>query len=178
VGGLASKRSMAGVALLGLAVAVVCGTGVAAAHALVRGAAGSTSRCERRQLHLATPQTNGAAGTVHLIFTFKNRSGSTCRLFGYPGMRLLNRHRRRMPTTVIRVPAPEQSVLVAPGGRASFSASYSDVPTGSQKCPNATYAAVWPPNDFRTLTVAFPFPAQACGGRIHVWPVVPGKSHF
>jgi hypothetical protein len=178
VRGLVSRRSVASVALLGLTVAVVGGTGVAAAHAFGRGAAASTSRCERRQLHLATPQTNGAAGTIHLIFTFRNRSSTTCRMFGYPGMRLLNRHRRRMPTTVIREPAPEHPVLVAPGRRASFSASYSDVPTGSQKCPNAIYAAVWPPNDFRTLTVAFPFPAQVCGGRIHVWPVVPGRPHF
>jgi hypothetical protein len=163
------------VALAGLVVAAMWGAGIAQAHASGRAA---TARCERRQLHLATPRTNGAAGTIHLIFTFRNRSATTCTMFGYPGMRLLNKHHRAMPTTVIREPATEQSVLVAPGGRASFAASYSDVPTGSQRCPAATYAAVWPPNDFRTLTVAFPFPAQVCGGGMHVWPVVPGRSHF
>jgi hypothetical protein len=141
----------------------------------------ATHRCERRQLSLAPPSSNGAAGSVGLRFTFTNTSATACHLFGFPGMRLLS-HGRALPTTVIRgtsnvVPfEPENRVTLAPGGRASFFAGYSDVPTGSQSCPTSTGANVWAPNDFRSIRVHFP--AMACGGRITVSPVVPGQPAF
>jgi hypothetical protein len=160
------------------AVLLAAGVGVARAGATAHAA---THRCERRQLSLAPPSSNGAAGSVGLRFTFTNTSATACHLFGFPGMRLLS-HGRALPTTVIRgtsnvVPfEPENRVTLAPGGRASFFAGYSDVPTGSQSCPTSTGANVWAPNDFRSIHVRFP--AQACGGRITVSPVVPGKPSF
>jgi hypothetical protein len=172
------RRSKSAVAILGLAAAVACGTGVAAAHTQSAATASNTPRCEVRNLKLAPPQSNGAAGSIGLLFTFTNRGPATCRMFGFPGMRLLNRHRNAMSTTVIRgtstvVPfEPENAVLVAPGRRASFFAGYSDVPTGHQTCPRSAYAQVTPPNDFKQLTVALS--ATACGGVITVSPVVPG----
>jgi Protein of unknown function (DUF4232) len=175
---LMQRRSRSGVAILGLAAAVACGTGVAAAHTLSAGAAGTTPRCEVRNLRLAAPRSDGAAGSIGLRFTFRNRGPATCRLYGFPGMRLENAHRKAMSTTVIRgtstvVPfEPENAVLVAPGGRASFFAGYSDVPTGSQTCPRSAYIQVTPPNDYKQLTV--PLSATACGGVITVSPVVPG----
>jgi hypothetical protein len=162
------------VVLLGLATAVVCGTGAAAAHTLGRHTAGPTPRCLHRNLRLTPPQSNGAAGTIRLRFVFRNVGSATCSFFGYPGMRLVNKHGHKLPTTVIRAPATPQTVLVAPGRRASFYARYSDVPTGTETCPAATSALGWPPNDYRTLAARFPFPAQACGGRITVLPVVGG----
>jgi len=162
----------AGAALL------AAGVGVARAGATPHAA---THRCDRRQLSLAPPSSNGAAGSVGLRFTFRNTSASACHLFGFPGIRLLS-HGRALPTTVIRgtsnvVPfEPENRVTLAPGGRASFFAGYSDVPTGSQKCPASTGANVWAPNDFRSIHVRFP--AQACGGRVTVSPVVPGRPAF
>jgi hypothetical protein len=162
----------AGAALL------AAGVGVARAGATTHAA---THRCDRRQLSLAPPSSNGAAGSVGLRFTFRNTSATACHLFGFPGIRLLS-HGRALPTTVIRgtsnvVPfEPENTVTLAPGGRASFFAGYSDVPTGSQKCPTSTGADVWAPNDFRSIHVRFP--AQACGGRVTVSPVVPGRPAF
>lgn len=162
----------AGAALL------AAGVGVARAGAAPHAA---THRCERRQLSLAPPSSNGAAGSVGLRFTFRNTSATACHLFGFPGIRLLS-HGRALPTTVIRgtsnvVPfEPENRVTLAPGGRASFFAGYSDVPTGSQRCPTSTGANVWAPNDFRSIHVRFP--AQACGGRVTVSPVVPGRPAF
>ena len=96
-------------------------------------------------------------------------------------MRLLRRG-RPLATTVIRgtsnvvPPEPERTVTLAPGGRASFFAGYSDVPTGNQRCPSSTGANVWAPNDFRSIRAHFP--ASACGGRITVSPVVPGRPAF
>lgn len=156
-------------------------TGAAHADTAPHAAAAKAHRCLRRQLTLAPPSSNGAAGSVGLRFTFRNRSATACSLYGFPGMRLL-RHGRALPATVIRgtsnvVPAePENTVTLAPGGRASFFAGYSDVPTGNQRCPSSTGADVWAPNDFRSIHVRFP--ATACGGRITVSPVVPGRPAF
>jgi hypothetical protein len=174
-----------GFTIIGI-LAVAAGTalvaaGVARAGAAPHTAAASTHRCLRRQLTLAPPSSNGALGSVGLRFTFTNRSTTACRLFGFPGMRLLH-HGRALPTTVIRgtsnvVPSePERTVTLAPGGRASFFAGYSDVPMGSQRCRSSTGADVWAPNDFRSIRVHFP--AMACGGRVTVSPVVPGRPAF
>ena len=167
------------------AAAVAAGAALLAAGVSVARAGATphaaTHRCDRRQLSLAPPSSNGAAGSVGLRFTFRNTSATACHLFGFPGIRLLS-HGRALPTTVIRgtsnvVPfEPENRVTLAPGGRASFFAGYSDVPTGSQKCPASTGANVWAPNDFRSIHVRFP--AQACGGRVTVSPVVPGRPAF
>ena len=168
-------------AVAAAAALLAAGAGAARAGATPQAAAAATHRCERRQLSLAKPSSNGALGSVGLRFTFRNTSAAACQLFGFPGIRLLS-HGRALPTTVIRgtsnvVPfEPENRVTLAPGGRASFFAGYSDVPTGSQKCPPSTGASVWAPNDFRSIHVRFP--AQACGGRVTVSPVVPGKPAF
>jgi len=162
----------AGAALL------AAGAGVARAGAASHAAA-ATHRCERRQLSLAPPASNGALGSIGLRFTFTNTSATACHLFGFPGIRLRHRDGRPLPTTVVRgtnvvVPfEPERTVTLAPGGRASFFAGYSDVPTGNQRCPSSSLAQVWAPNDFRSSTV--PMRATACGGVITVSPVVPGR---
>jgi Protein of unknown function (DUF4232) len=175
-----SRRFMVTGAAAVAAGAALLAAGVGVAHAGATPHA-ATHRCDRRQLSLAPPSSNGAAGSVGLRFTFRNTSATACHLFGFPGIRLLS-HGRALPTTVIRgtsnvVPfEPENRVTLAPGGRASFFAGYSDVPTGSQKCPTSTGADVWAPNDFRSIHVRFP--AQACGGRVTVSPVVPGRPAF
>jgi Protein of unknown function (DUF4232) len=155
--------------------------GVARAGATPHAAAATTHRCLRRQLTLASPSSNGALGSVGLRFTFTNRSATACHLFGFPGFRLVS-HGRALPTNLVWGTSnvvrfePERRVTLAPGGRASFFAGYSDVPTGNQRCPSSTGADVWAPNDFRSIRVHFP--AQACGGKITVSPVVAGRPAF
>jgi hypothetical protein len=105
---------------------------------------------------------------------FWNVGPTACSFFGYPGMGLVNRFGQSMQTRVIRAPATPYTVLVPRGGRASFYAKYSDIPRGTETCPPARAALVWPPNDYRAMTATFPSPARACGGRITVLPVVGG----
>jgi Domain of unknown function (DUF4232) len=174
-----SRRMLVTGAAVVAAGAALLAAGVARASATPHAASATTPRCERRQLSLAPPRTDGALGSVGLRFTFTNRSSKTCHLFGFPGIRLRHRDGRPLATTVIRgtsvvVPAePERRVTLAPGGRASFFAGYSDVPTGNQRCPSSSIAEVWAPNDFRSIRV--PMRATACGGVITVSPVVPGR---
>ena len=160
--------------MMALAVVVAGGTGVAAAHTLGTHAAGTTPRCLFRNLRLPPPQSSGAAGTTRVRYVFWNVGPRACSFFGYPGMGLVNRFGQSMQTRVIHAPATPYTVLVPRGGRASFYAKYSDIPRGTETCPPARAALVWPPNDYRAMTATFPSPARACGGRITVLPVVGG----
>jgi Protein of unknown function (DUF4232) len=174
VRGVMSRRSGGALAVLALGVVVAGGGGVAAAQPLGTHAVGPTPRCLFRNLRLPPPQSSSAAGTTRVRYVFWNVGPATCSFFGYPGMGLVNKYGQSMQTLVIRAPATPYTVLVPPGGRASFYATYSDVPRGAETCPAARSALVWPPNDYQAMPAKFPYPARACGGRITVLPVVGG----
>jgi Protein of unknown function (DUF4232) len=164
--------------VLAIAVAAIGAAGTAVAHASA-GAASSTPRCRLHQLSLARPKSNGAAGSVRLRFVFTNTSASTCKLFGFPGLQMLNKHHANIHTKVIRgtsvvvPPEPELDVIMTPSQHGSFYAGYSDVPTGTQKCPTSSFLEVTPPNDFKHFTMALKI--APCGGKITVSPVVHGR---
>ena len=140
-------------------------------------ASSAPARCLVSHLSLAQPTMNGAAGSIGLRFTFTNRASASCTLYGYPGMGRLNADHQVIPTTVVRgtstvVPAePERTVVLAPGGHASFFAGYSDVPGGAA-CPKSSYLQVTPPNAFDHFTL--PVSADVCRKTITVSPVVAG----
>jgi hypothetical protein len=172
-------RRIAGpAAVLAIALAAVGAAGTAVAHSSA-GAAPSTPRCRLHQLSLAPPKSNGAAGSIRLRFVFTNRSGATCKLFGFPGLQMLNKHHAKIRTRVIRgtsnvvPPEPELDVIMTPGQHGSFYAGYSDVPTGSQTCPTSSFLEVTPPNDFNHFTMTLRI--MPCGGKITVSPVVHGR---
>lgn len=149
----------------------------AAAHASP-GAAARTPRCRLHQLSIAH-RSNGAAGTIRLRFVFTNTSSSACKLFGFPGMQMLNASHNPIPTHVHRgtghgvPPEPEKDVVMTPGQHGSFYAGYSDVPTGSQRCRTSAFVEVTPPNDFNHFTLGLAI--RPCGGNITVSPVVHGR---
>jgi Domain of unknown function (DUF4232) len=161
-----------------VAAVAVGAVGAAAAHASA-GAAASAPRCRLHQLSLAQPKSNGAAGTIRLRFVFTNTGGTTCSLFGFPGMQMLNASHNQIPTHVHRgtghnvPPEPESTVVMTPGQHGSFYAGYSDVPTGNEKCRLSSFVEVTPPNDFNHFTLGLKI--QPCGGHITVSPVVHGR---
>ena len=164
--------------VLAIAVAAVGAAGTAVAHTSAAAAA-STPRCRLHQLSLARPKSNGAAGSIRLRFVFTNSSSSTCKLFGFPGLQMLNTHHANLHTVVIRAtsnvvpPEPELNVVMTPGQHGSFYAGYSDVPTGTQTCPAAAFLEVTPPNAFKHFTQSSHI--APCGGKITVSPVVHGR---
>ncbi|HUY40368.1 MAG TPA: DUF4232 domain-containing protein [Candidatus Dormibacteraeota bacterium] len=126
-------------------------------------------------------QGSGAAGTIEMSVNLTNQAGTTCTLFGYPGMQLLDGSGNNLPTNVVRgggpqfgVPGADQApttVVLAPQQTAAFSLSYSDVPVGTETtCPTSTNALITPPGDFVPATVALAV-APCGGGTIHVSPV-------
>jgi hypothetical protein len=116
---------------------------------------------------------------VRMRFVFTNVSPTTCELFGFPGMQLLNARGAALPTYVRRgtstvVPAePEGDVVMTHSQHASFYAGYSDVPTGSQACKASTSVEVTPPNDTKHFTLKLAI--APCGGIVTVSPVVHGR---
>jgi hypothetical protein len=142
-------------------------------------AAASAPRCRLSQLALAQPKSTGAAGSVRMRFVFTNVSATTCELFGFPGMQLLNAPGAALPTYVRRgasavVPAePEADVVMTHSQHASFYAGYSDVPTGTQACKVSTSVEVTPPNDTKHFTLRLAI--APCGGIVTLSPVVHGR---
>jgi Protein of unknown function (DUF4232) len=140
----------------------------------------TVARCKLGNLKITAGKSQGAAGSIAGGFILKNISGSPCTLEGYPGMQLLDAMSHPMTTHVIRgtsvvVPAiPVTLVTLAPGALGSFRWGYSDVPTGAQTCPPATWVEVTPPNDFSHVVIASAM--APCGGRITVSPVQLGRA--
>jgi uncharacterized protein DUF4232 len=143
--------------------------------------------CVASQLNVNVSYGNYAAGSIGYTNSFQNISSTTCTLFGYPGMQMLNSSGQPIQTDVIRgtsvtVPAvPVRLVTLAPGGKAWFDMGFSD---GSgygndyDSCPTSTLVEFTAPNDFQSITISLqiqPFGgatiAQLNCGEIHVSPV-------
>lgn len=136
----------------------------------------TTANCLRDQLGVRANGTNGAAGTIFGAWVFTNLSGTSCRLFGYPGLQLYGRAGRPMPTTVRRNLAPGPSnVILGPGGSTTFRTSYSDVSSGPKPCATSVVMAITPPN--ATASLFIPARLEACRGVVNVSAVRRGVHH-
>jgi hypothetical protein len=144
---------------------------LAAALALTAGLsrAGGTvavPRCHTPELRVYLVGGGGAAGTIVSDIAFRNRSGHTCFVFGYPGLGLESARHFLLPSRVTwgstparRDPRPHRVVLRR--GRAAYAnLSWSDVPTGSERCVQPRWLEVTPPDEFTHRIV--PFKAPVC----------------
>jgi hypothetical protein len=136
-------------------------------------------RCHTTALTASPGSGQGAAGHLFLVVKLTNISSSTCHLFGFPGMGLLDASRNQLATTVVRnggqLPqATPATVSLSAGAVASFTLSYSDVPTGSATCPEASFANVTPPDEQDPVLLTTKL--APCGGVIDVSPVVAGPD--
>lgn len=159
------SSSVAGI----VAAIVVLATVPAALHAAQR----TSGNCARDQLGVRDNGWSGAAGTIHGAWVFTNLSGTTCQLFGYPGMQLYGRRGRPIPTTVKQdLPPTPTHVTLAPGASATFFSSYSDVPSGALPCPKSAVARITAPNTAASLYI--PAQLQPCRGVVSVSAVLAG----
>ena len=126
-------------------------------------------RCHTAGLSLSLIGTDAGAGNVVATFQFTNELNVPCTFFGFVGAQLRDAENNPLPTTVIRGggfvandPGP-MLVNVPPGGTAIFRMHWGQVPVGEEvTCPQASFLAVTPPDEFVPLVI----PAQitACGG--------------
>lgn len=143
--------------------------------------AAGTTTCLASQLAIAPQQGSGAAGTIMLTVQMSNTSSTTCSLYGYPGMQLLDAQGSPIPTEVVRggldpgAPAPALQppgqVTLSPGQASAFALQYEDVPVGNETtCPTSAKAEITPPNDTTPAVVTLAI-APCGGGTVHVSPV-------
>ena len=140
-------------------------------------------RCSSSHLTATKGQGQGAAGHLFLNVIFTNTGSTSCHLFGYPGMALLDQNKDPLTTHVtfgggMLPPTQKQNVVLAAGGKASFTLVYSDVPTGnanpSTDCPEASFEQVTPPDE--TAPVLLTAVMAPCDGKVNVSPVVSGTN--
>ncbi|MHB8320258.1 MAG: DUF4232 domain-containing protein [Acidimicrobiales bacterium] len=141
--------------------------------------------CQPGQLKIAVLASGSSAGAgqVELTVQMTNVTTTTCSLFGYPGMQLLDSSGHPLPTNVVRGgvtfvtnPAANKAparFALAPNAAASFALRYEDVPVGNETtCPTSASSRITPPNDYTYSVIALK--VTACGGgTIHVSPVFP-----
>lgn len=138
-------------------------------------AAGAGSRCLVSQLSISLGPANAGAGTVGRPFIFTNTSQTTCALFGYPGMQRLDAGGQPIQTRLVWTPGPERTVMLAPGGTASFLAWWHDQTGYATPCPTSPQVEVTPPNAYSHFVVTVPI--QACpDGTINVNAVIAGST--
>ena len=124
-------------------------------------------RCHTAALHVSFAGSNGAAGRIETDVVFRNTSGYTCFVYGYPGFGLENGRHRVLRSRVVwgstfarRDPKPHR-IILAPGRAAVANLAWSDVPhrVGGY-CVKAAFLEVTPPDEraFRRLR----FPQVAC----------------
>ena len=152
-------------------------------------ASASWPACRPDELRVAARGTGAALGHVGALFTLHNTSRTSCRLFGYAGLRLLGRGGKPLPTTVhaaaagtyLFPPVAPRRVALPPGAFASFDLQYGDNPAGgqasepyAQACPAASQVQVTLPG--AAASSVAPTAMAPCGGDVWISPIVPGRQ--
>jgi len=143
--------------------------------------AGGTA-CATSALQVKLGASDGYAGGVYQTIDFTNTSGSTCTLFGYPGVSLVT----GPPYKQLGVPAkrtttpPAKVVTLAPGATANAVLQIVDAlnfPSPSCQPTKAAALKVYPPNQF--TAVYLPDTSYGCGNPVqtmYIAPVRPGAN--
>jgi hypothetical protein len=116
-----------------------------------------------------TSQAGGAAGSVYYPIDFTNTSGSTCTLYGYPGVSFTTgRGGSQIGRPASRNPAgPPVTVTLTPGGVAHATVQVAQAGNYSRPaCQPVTahWLKIYPPNQTAPLYIRFT--TQACSHKV------------
>ena len=160
-----SRRALAGTAIAAACVA----TSVQSASAA--GASPATVRqCATSNLHAYMGSNDGTAGAIYTSVNLTNISGSTCTLYGFPGISLSE----GSPYTQVGESAAWNSastkelVTLAPGATGSAVVRIADAgnfpPATCGPVTSTTYLVVYPPNN--TVPIHLSSAATTCPGSV------------
>jgi hypothetical protein len=157
--------------VVGSIVALLLAGAIPVAMAAFRG--GAVSACSQSQLNVRENGSQGAAGTIRGAWVFTNRSNAACSMNGYPDLQMYRKGGRPLPTTTKKnlSPGPSQVVL-DPDDSGTFLSSYTDVPSGSEKCTSSRVLEITAPGASAGLFI--PATLMPCGGVIRVSAVEAG----
>lgn len=168
---------------LGAATAAIAGGSIAFAAASGAAMASSIPKCYNSQLSVsAQPNAGGgAAGSDYLSIVFHNHSGSTCYLYGYPGVSAVGTHGNQLGDAALRDGTdPLRYVNIAPGQYAHATLRYSDVVATdpASKPAHANGFRVYPPGDYYAMYAPYSITAPTRTGSqyefLQVSRVAPG----
>jgi hypothetical protein len=127
-------------------------------------------RCHTSQLTAAYTGLNAAmGGSRGMTLILTNHSGSTCYVYGYPGLAFVNSGGFPMATHLTWMKAPHAKVILHPGGNAQAMLTWR-VNVGTATPFNPSVAHITPPDEhayLRTLWQGGP----VLGGGIVSWPL-------
>lgn len=186
-----SPRRLAGVAALACAAALLPVTALAVTGSPAAPAAASKSPCTTSGLVIWMNTVGSAyAGGVYYTLKFTNLSGHACTLHGYPGVSAVSLSGRRLgspagwgtarPATVTLADSATATVALqiadpANFGTACFLPGPPPAPGRPGKLPTAAGLRVYPPNQFTSKVIPFPF--SACYSSVPVWMHVGPVQH-
>lgn len=127
----------------------------------------------------------GAAGTIYASATLIKTTPGSCTMKGWPLVTFQDRLGAVLHASVVNVPtnkdgfsfptsaadAMPASLQLSHGSTVDFSLAYSDVPTGTASCPNATTISVQFRANSAAVTITPNYPLQLCNsGSVWVSP--------
>ena len=190
-----SPRRLIGAAAIACAAALTPAAALAATSApAAPAAAASAPRCATSGLvvWLDVPAGNHYAGGAYYYLAFTNLSGHACTLRGSPGVSAVSLSGRRLGSPARgNYSGDTAAVMLATGATATAKLQIADPGDFGSRCllpgpppgpgrpgqlPTAAGLRVYPPNQFASKVVPYPFPACAHTGPvwISVGPVTPG----
>jgi Domain of unknown function (DUF4232) len=120
------------------------------------------------------------AGQRYAFLVLTNNSGTTCRVYGFPGLQLVNAAGAAVPTRVVRASLSPRLLTVAPGAHVYSLLHWTVVPgtgeTGSVCEPNPSGVNTTPPDETTTLSTSWPGGSVCQHGEITVDPFKPGTG--
>jgi hypothetical protein len=147
--------------------------------ALAGPASAHTPSCGNNSLAVTNVPSEGATGHGSFVILFRNKSGSTCTIFGYPGLDALNAsgHALAHATRTLHGFAggahSEATITVKPGNYASATVEWLNFnPKTSGACTFSKKVATTPANTGHTVDL--PVSVSVCTLQVH--PTVGGAS--
>ena len=142
----------------------------------------STSRCHTGDVKLSLGESDGAAGTSYTPLIFKNVSGHTCTLYGFPGVAWVagnDGHQVNVPFA--RTDAAKSTITLAAGAVAHATLATHDVgffDAGQCKPVSVRGFRVYPPDETKSIFVALATKACSASGvnKGTVSPIAKGAS--
>lgn len=139
----------------------------------------SSGRCHTSMLSAHVVMGQPGAGQRYAELVLTNSSGSSCRVYGYPGLQLVTDSGAHVTTAVVREPAAEPLAAIAPGQQVSSLLHWTIVP-GTGEGPSCEPAAsgliVTPPDETAPLHTSWPGGPVCQHGQIFVTAFQPGAN--
>lgn len=172
-----TRRTHATARTLTIAGMLLSAATVSVAVAAPADAQSHPAACSGSQLGVSHTGSEGATGHGSMVLEFRNRSGHTCTLHGYPGFDAVGRqgkvkaHAKRTREGFTGGAHKIRTITVRPGHYASADVEWESI-SGSGSCRTASHFAFTPPNTTKTVVRRGPIPV--CGLEVH--PTVSGRS--